>query len=184
MITSRWAGAGIIEKSDEDIYEYGLELLLYTILNTVVILGSAALVGKIAESLALLFVIMPLQSFGGGYHAKTHLRCFLIMYIGWWAVVFILPLITLVASIIIACSTVIIVFTLAPVPHVNVMMSARQRLKMRKLARLTVVIGAVVGAILALFVSERVGVAMAAGLGVVGLSMVVAHVKNVFGGKL
>jgi hypothetical protein len=55
---------------------------------------------------------------------------------------------------------------------------------MRKLARLTVVIGAVVSAILALYVSERVGVAMAAGLGVVGLSMVVAHVKNVFCGKL
>jgi hypothetical protein len=60
MITGRWAGAGIIEKSDEDIYEYGLELLLYTILNTVVILGSAALVGKIAESLALLLVIMSM----------------------------------------------------------------------------------------------------------------------------
>jgi accessory gene regulator B len=81
-ITRRWSIAGIIEQADEDIYEYGLELLISTILNMAVILGSAAIIGKLPQSLALLIVIIPLQSFGGGYHAKTHLRCFLIMYIG------------------------------------------------------------------------------------------------------
>ena len=30
MITNRWCEAGIIKKSDEDVYIYGLDLLLFT----------------------------------------------------------------------------------------------------------------------------------------------------------
>ena len=176
-ITTRWCERGIIEKSDEDIYEYGLGLLLCTILNIAIILSSAALVGKLPESLSLLAVILPLQSFGGGYHAKTHLRCFLIMYAGWWAVIFILPFITVATATIMTCAAVFVVYMLAPVPHENVKMSAKQIQKMRKLARLSVVIGAAVSVILLLYVSEHIGKALSTGLGVVALSMIVAHVK-------
>ena len=182
-ITDRWSKTGVIEKEDEDIYEYGLELLLHTILNLAVILVSAVLVGKLPESLAMLAVIMPLQSYGGGYHAETHLRCFLIMYIGWWVVIFILPFVASVAAAIMACASVFIVYWLAPVPHMNVKMSAGQRLKMRKFVRLTVVIGTITSGVLTWGVSERIGIAMSMGLGVIALSMSAAHGKNVLAGK-
>ena len=84
-ITGKWCEDGIIKKSDIDIYEYGLEMFIYTILNLLVVLGLAALAGKLIEALAMLLVVLPLQSFGGGFHAKTHFRCFLIMFIGWWS---------------------------------------------------------------------------------------------------
>jgi len=178
-ITGRWCDIGIIKKADEDIYEYGLELLICTVLNIAAVLGSAAIIEKLPESLALLSVILPLQSFGGGYHAATHLRCFLIMYIGWWVVIFTLPLVTPLTALIMACLAIIIVYRLAPVPHVNVKMSPTQRMKMRKLARLSVVTGAALSAILVLTVSERIGCAMAMGLGVVAFSMLMARGKDV-----
>ena len=177
-ITVRWCETGIIEKSDEDVYEYGLDLLLYTILNIAVILFSAAFIGKIAESIALLAVILPLQSFGGGYHAKTHLRCFLIMYIGWWAVILLLPLIKPAVAVAMSCAAVFVVYRLAPVPHVNVTMSDGQRAKMQKLARQVVGAGAVVSIFLSIITSERIGTAMSAGLGVTALSILIAHGKN------
>lgn len=129
IITRKWGVMGIIEKSDEDIYEYGLDLLFYTILNIAVVLGSAAFIGRMAESLAYLSVILPLQSFGGGYHAKTHLQCFLIMYIGWWGIVFILPFVTDTAAILMVCAALVTICKLAPIPHENVRMSAGRRLQ-------------------------------------------------------
>ena len=179
-ITTRWSESGIIEKADEDIYEYGLDLLIYTILNIAVILVSAIVIGKLMDSLALLAIILPLQSFGGGYHAKTHLRCFLIMYIGWWAVILILPLITLTFSVITSCAAVLVIFNLAPVPHENVGMSVQQRKKMRLLSRLTITICALSSVLFTLCISERVGIAMSMGLGVVSLSMLIACGKNIY----
>jgi len=181
-ITRRWSAVGTIDKSDEDVYEYGLELLIYTIINIAVILGSSILVGKLLDSLFLLVVILPLQSFGGGYHAKTHLRCFLIMYIGWWAVIFILPLITPISSIIIACTAVFIVFWIAPVAHENVRISVKQKNKMRLLVRITAVLSAIITACFVLSMSECIGIAMSTGLGIASLSMLIAHGKNILNG--
>jgi len=181
-ITRRWSRAGVIEKADEDIYEYGLELLIFTIINLAAILVSSAFTGKFLESLALLAVILPLQSFGGGFHAKTHLRCFLIMYIGWWSVIFILPLITTTVSIIMASAAVIIVFALAPVANENVKMSARQRRKMRLLVRIVAATGALVSAFFIYGLYKRIGIAMSMGLGITGLSMLIARGKNIANG--
>ena len=177
-ITGQWSAVGIIDKTDEDIYEYGLDLLLYTILNLTVVLCSAALAGKMAESIALLVVILPLQSIGGGYHAKTHLRCFLIMYIAWWIVILLLPLVTPIYALVIAISTMFIVFNLAPIANENVKMSANQMLKMRKIVRVVVSLVVLVSVICLFSIYRRIGLTMSTGLGAYSLSMLIAHAKN------
>lgn len=179
-ITDNWVENGIITKSDDDIYEYGLELLLCTIINITVILISAAFIGKIYDSIAMLAIIIPLQSCGGGYHAKTHLRCFLIMYIGWWGVIFLLPYITSPAAIITISLSVLVIFTLAPVPHINVSMSNEQRKKMRRLTRAITFVAALLSIFLTLIISERVGTAIATGIGVCAFSMLAANLKNMW----
>jgi accessory gene regulator B len=175
MITKKWCDSGIIEKTDEDVYEYGLDLLLFTAINIVVILGSAALIRKIIDGIFVLAVILPLQSFGGGYHAKTHFRCFLIMFIIWWVVALILPFITPTAALIMICLAVVAVYWLAPVAHENVKMSLKQRMKMRNMARIIVSASALMSAIFILCLYKRIGIAMATGLGVTSLSMLVAY---------
>jgi accessory gene regulator B len=177
-ITARWCDSGIIERSDEDVYEYGLDLLFYTVINIAVMLGSAALVRKIIDGIFLLAVILPLQSFGGGYHAKTHLRCFLIMFIGWWIVAFILPFITPTAALIMTCLAVVTVYWLAPVAHENVKMSLKQRMKMRKISRVIVSVSAFISALFIVCQYKRIGITIASGLGVISISMLVAHLKN------
>jgi accessory gene regulator B len=178
-ITKRWSEAGIIDQSDEDICEYGLELLLHTILNIAAVSITAALLGKLTESLAMLTVILPLQSSGGGYHAKTHLRCFLIMYIGWWVVAYlVLPFVTIAAAIVVSFAALPVVFKLAPVPHENVPMSDAQRLKMKKFARLTAAAGVAASITLTTLVSARIGSAMSVALGVVAFSMLAALLKR------
>jgi len=177
-MTNWWISLKIIEKDDEDIYEYGLELMLHTVLNLSAILVSAALLGKTLENLVLLMVVIPLQLHGGGYHAKTHLRCFLIMYIGWWSITYALPYIHPTMATVMAIISIMVVYKLAPVPHVNVKMSEEQRLRMRRIARIIVVSVAFISTLTTWVISVRMGIVMSVGLGVVSFSMLAAYGKN------
>jgi len=185
-ITNCWSKSGIIDKSDSDVYGYGLELLLYSVVNMVAILLTALLVGKMPESVALIFAITPLQAFGGGYHAKTHLRCFLIMYIGWWAVIFVLPFFGNAAATVAICLSVVVVYLVAPVSHVNVKMSVGQQLKMRRLVRIAALVIALLSSVLIWFTDDvlSIGASLSAGLFVAALSIGLAHCKNKFQAKV
>jgi len=180
-IVGHWRKSGFIDKSDTDVYIYGLDLLIFTMLNILAIIITSVVINKFVESVILLVAIIPLQSYGGGYHAKTHLRCFLIMYIGWWAVILIMPLITPFIALIMNIGSIIIIFCLAPVPHVNVTMSAEHRLKLRRLVRLSaLVIGLLSIILMLLFSSHQInyGIILSTGLGVVALSMIIAQFIN------
>jgi len=179
-IITRWRDSGVICKSEEDIYEYGLELILFSILNLVAILLTALFLGKFLESVLLIITIIPLQMLGGGYHAKTHLRCFLVMYIGWWAIIFLIPLISPLIALIVNCVSVTIVFLLAPIPHVNIKMSARQRYRLRKLVRIIVFTFSVFGSALTRSdsIGLSVGIVISTGIGVAALSMLIAYISN------
>ncbi|MCL2628194.1 MAG: accessory gene regulator B family protein [Oscillospiraceae bacterium] len=179
-IANNWSNLGVIDKSDVDIYVYGLELLLYSILNLIAILTTAVLYGYMFESIILIIILVPFQAFGGGYHAKTHLRCFLIMYIGWWIVVHIIPMISIFVATIICVSSVIVVFLLAPIPNENVPMSENQRHKMRRIVRI-IALCALCASVFFIWVVESlaiIGITSAAGLGIAALSMLVAHLTN------
>lgn len=178
---NKWSFSGIIKHNDRDIYVYGLDLLFFTILNHLAILSTAIIFGKLPETLIILIVVIPLQSFGGGYHAKSHLRCFLIMYIGWWGVMFLLPLVTPMIASITTCISVVIIFTLAPVPHENVKMSSERRTLLRNRVRIVVSIVAILSINLswATFGGLHYGILSSVGLGISAFSMLCAQCRNI-----
>lgn len=69
----------IKNESDLDIYSYGLELLISSLFNIAAILILSFIFGKPLEAVAFFLAFIPLRIFAGGYHAKTHLNCFLIL---------------------------------------------------------------------------------------------------------
>ena len=62
---------------DKEIYRFGIQQSLNILLNilTTVIIGVSF--GVILQSILFLICYMPLRSFCGGYHAKTHIRCYI-----------------------------------------------------------------------------------------------------------
>ncbi len=64
-----------IDKEYEDVYTYGLELLISFIISTSIILAIGLAINKIAETLIYFLVFISLRQFSGGYHADTYLRC-------------------------------------------------------------------------------------------------------------
>ena len=180
-IVEYWVSVKIIDDSDKDIYEYGLELLLFSVINIAVIMITAIFINRIIESVALLALVIPLQSFGGGYHAKTHLRCFLIMYIGWWLIMNLITYMTILTILVISIISLIAIFYLAPVSNENVPLSNKQRLKMRKLARFAAVVALITIIVMSLIITryENISSVLAIGLGATALSMIVERLKDI-----
>lgn len=69
-----------LEINDEmaEVYKYGIEITLSSLLNVVLILMVSAIIGDIVSGVVFLLCIIPVRSYCGGYHASTYLLCNLV----------------------------------------------------------------------------------------------------------
>ena len=63
------------DKYPLEIYTYGMELLISSILETVILLILGILLNKFIETLIFIFAFSAIRFFTGGYHAKTYSGC-------------------------------------------------------------------------------------------------------------
>lgn len=123
----------IVESIYEEVYIYGLELII-SFISTVLWI---ALIGGIANQIisAVIFIIIfvLLRRFTGGYHADTHFKCKLCTLSIYVAVILLSNLIyaNLFAYIILACIGAIIIIRFAPIENPNkaIPVNKRKRLK-------------------------------------------------------
>ena len=80
-ITDHYVKKNKIDDSERDVYEYCFEVLLSTFLNLLAIIILAVATGLYLETLCFTISFMTLRGTAGGYHAKTHWGCFLILMI-------------------------------------------------------------------------------------------------------
>lgn len=73
---------GALRHSSKDVYIYGFDIAIYTFLSTLGLLLIGWLGGCPFETLLLIAVYYTGQSIGGGYHASSHINCFLSMAAG------------------------------------------------------------------------------------------------------
>lgn len=73
------ASTGYIKESDIELCRYGLELFITSVFEVAAILAAALAVGNFIETVLFLLAFLPVRIYGGGYHADTRLRCFLIL---------------------------------------------------------------------------------------------------------
>ncbi len=62
---------------DKELYRYGIQQGLNLALNILTTMIIGCLFGMFYSSVLFLLSYMPLRSFCGGYHAKTHFRCYI-----------------------------------------------------------------------------------------------------------
>jgi len=68
--------ANIINKTDKEVYEYGISIIFTYAINLVTILAIGVVKGQLWECLLFLLVFIPLRSYAGGYHATSEMRCY------------------------------------------------------------------------------------------------------------
>jgi len=69
----------IIDSEEREVYEYSFELLLSATFSLIVLIGIAITTGTMFFTILYLIGFIPLRLVAGGYHAKNHFRCFLIL---------------------------------------------------------------------------------------------------------
>ncbi len=85
IIARKWSKVIVPADADSDAREictYGIELALYTFISTAGLFLIGVMAGKPIETILLISIYYTNQTFGGGYHATTHIRCFLVMSMG------------------------------------------------------------------------------------------------------
>lgn len=68
----------VIQEEENEVYQYSFELLLSSVLNLISILLLAVLMKRLIETLIFVLVFFTLRTQIGGYHARTHFRCYLL----------------------------------------------------------------------------------------------------------
>jgi len=167
-----------LQRDDLDVFAYGLDLMLFSLLSVLGLLSLGLLTGHFRETVFCLAVFVPMQTTGGGYHAKTHIRCFFTMVTGWIVAMMLCHILPLWATIIFMAQGIAAVLMYAPIEHVNAPMSDRQKNKMRVFARSVCILSAL--AVCGLYATQPpASAALAIGLGMTGISMRVAcHMKR------
>lgn len=68
--------SSVIKEEDAEIYIYGINQILVSVLNVSSALIIGLIFGMFFEIAVFMAAYIPLRSFAGGYHAKTPLRCY------------------------------------------------------------------------------------------------------------
>lgn len=78
MCIDLWEKNGVIKAQDKESYQYGMELLLSTLLNFMLMVMISICAIKIPMVfLPYTIVYVPLRMMAGGYHADCHWKCVL-----------------------------------------------------------------------------------------------------------
>lgn len=77
-IANNWSDKRIIPEEDTDIYRYGIEIGLSTIVNILCLLITTLLFFNIFDLIVFASFFVILRQFTGGYHADTYVKCNLV----------------------------------------------------------------------------------------------------------
>lgn len=130
------ANRGIISPEDIDVYAYGLELLLSTALNVLLVIILSILFSEPMAWLFFLLPFIPLRLASGGYHAKSHLACGLMFTVGYTALmlagILTAGLVTPLILICVSAGCLVVVLLLAPVQSSNKPLDEQEKRRNRR----------------------------------------------------
>ena len=174
--------SGVIKEEDAEIYIYGINQILVSVLNVSSALIIGLIFGVFPEIVVFMAAYIPLRSFAGGYHAKTPLRCYVFSVIMLIIVSIGLKYLYLadwVYYTVLAVST-LVVLVLSPVEDRNKPLDETEH-KVYK--RRTVLIAAselVIALLLKLLISNSLLVATVYAFFALSLMLIAGKVKNRF----
>ena len=100
-----------IDDEMDEVYKYGIEITLSSLLNVILILLLAAIIGDVNSGVTFLLCIILVRSYCGGYHASTYFRCNLVFVLTFLFVYYFSMIISTlnIESRFVVCASVIII---------------------------------------------------------------------------
>ncbi len=134
----------LIQEDEIDIYIYGLQLIISSILGISIILFFGIISEHLTDSLIFLFCFIILRQYSGGYHANSYLKCnlyFITIFILTEAVVLYTQLDYIDALTVgLVCISFVIILRIAPIDNKNKKLSNSQKIKNKKITLIIFII--------------------------------------------
>lgn len=170
----------ISKKEDRDIYAYGMELILSSIINILSVLIISIFFGKFAEAVAFFLAFIPIRTYAGGYHARTHLGCFSLLMAVYSVVlilIFFIPDNLLYASAVgLSLVSVILTAKFAPIEDANKILTKEEKIKYRKIS-IAIVFTQIIFLIFFLFILNLKSISLGFSLGQISAALSLMLVK-------
>lgn len=175
--------SNVIKEEDAEIYIYGINQILVSVLNVSSALIIGLILGVLPEIAVFMAAYIPLRSFAGGYHAKNPLRCYIFSVIMLIVVSigmnYLLYMEDWVYYVVLATS-VSVMFILAPVEDRNKPLDETEHKVYKRRTTLIAVIELIIALLLKLLISDSLFVAIVYSFVVLSLMLIAGKVKNRF----
>lgn len=158
----------VIKSEHEEIYAYGAEILISTVLNGVIAFFIALITNTLLPSFIFLTVFIFLRRTAGGYHAKTHLGCMTVLI--FTELVFVIFINTVISELIPVYAigaivySCILIFLFSPVEHPNKPLKESEKLILRKKSLFYVSAFSVLNFIMLFWISTEISIYISSGL--------------------
>lgn len=172
----------VIKSEDEEVYEYGLQLLLSTVFNGIIALILAIISGTALQCVCYLAVFVLLRKSAGGFHAKTHFGCCCILSVVLSLFIIFIKFVPnevygIVAAIAVVFSVVIILM-FAPLEHENKPISDKDKSRLRKISIIYAILFALLVFVLFIAKLKMIMICVALGMFTATSSMLVAVIER------
>lgn len=167
-------------KDNHEIFAYAIECLLNTLLTFAIIIVIGFLVNRLLITVIWILFFLPTRHLSGGLHASNHIACLIFSVSFGTACMLIAPLIANIQWLIFAgiIFSIVTIFAYAPIIHTNHPLSDNKINKMKKGARILILIESIL--ILTIYFYGTAGLSYAALLGMLAAtsSTLIGHFHN------
>lgn len=181
-IVSFFVKENIISKDDDEVFEYGLELLLSAVISSIIILIIALIFNRVIELILFMFSFILLRQAAGGYHAKTHFRCLIALLSVHF--LFFLFLTLLPSSLYLTflylfiLISVVSIFIFAPVDNENKEFCENDKVKFRKRSLILISLLSITALIIGFIVNNNYGLSFSVGILTASISVTLAKLQQ------
>lgn len=172
--------SNVIKEEDAEIYIYGINQILVSVLNVSSALIIGLILDMILESVIFMAAYIPLRSFVGGYHAKTPVRCYILSLIMITVVLTgmkYLPVAEIVCYAVLL-ATVLIVFLLSPVEDKNKPLDEIEQKVYRKCVVFISMVELVICLIFKLVNLDSLSIAVTYSFVILSIMLIAGKIKN------
>ena len=170
----------LIEDEDKEIYTYGLHQGLLILLNIITTILIGFIFRAVWESILFIIVYTPLRTYGGGYHAKSEVRCYLFSIVLILVVLLGIKFIPDADAIILALTEVggVIIWFLTPVEDHNKPLTKEERTIYKRRTGIILITEIIITVSLLILNFKEVALVMAISIFIVSLMLVLGKVIN------
>ncbi|MCT4688657.1 accessory gene regulator ArgB-like protein [Vallitalea sp.] len=182
-ISSKLIDKKIIKEDDKEVYTYGFEIVISSLL----ILIGMIIIGRIFRCMlkVIVFILFfcSLRVQAGGYHAKSHLKCFIYFLLSCFLTIFISHLLldfdkNLIIIVLALIESCIIIITYAPVDTINKPLGSSEKLTYKKKSMITVIVQSIIIIAMSIFLDSLESYYMVAAIAVFMESLTVLPIIN------